>query len=101
MADIPSKIEIGVTTGAIRGSKKIHVATQTGSGIKVAMREIYLDPSCDDAPVLMCESSGRYTDDNVLNYISKGPSELLGAVNPRAKHLGRLRPSGSQPIRCS
>ena len=25
MADIPSKLEIGVTTGPIRGSKKIHV----------------------------------------------------------------------------
>ncbi len=76
MADIPSKVEIGVTTGAIRGSKKIHVATQTGSGIKVAMREIYLDPSCDDAPVRVYDSSGPYTDENVLIDISKGLAEL-------------------------
>jgi phosphomethylpyrimidine synthase len=76
MADIPTKTEIGVTTGPIRGSKKIHVATQTGSGIKVAMREIYLDPSCDDAPVRVYDSSGPYTDDNVLIDISKGLAEL-------------------------
>jgi phosphomethylpyrimidine synthase len=76
MADIPTKTEIGVTTGPIRGSKKIHVATQTGSGIKVAMREIYLDPSCDDAPVRVYDSSGPYTDDNVLIDINKGLAEL-------------------------
>jgi phosphomethylpyrimidine synthase len=72
----PTKTEIGVTTGSIRGSKKIHVATQTGSGIKVAMREIYLDPSCDDAPVRVYDSSGPYTDDNVLIDISKGLAEI-------------------------
>ena len=40
MADIHSRTEIGVTTGPIRGSRKIHVATKSGSGIRVAMREI-------------------------------------------------------------
>jgi phosphomethylpyrimidine synthase len=76
MADIPTKVEIGVTTGSIRGSKKIHVAAQSGSGIRVAMREIHLDPSCDDAPVRVYDTSGPYTDDNVLIDISKGLSEL-------------------------
>ena len=48
MADIDSRLDmtqaqpIGVTTGPIRGSRKIHVATQTGSGIRVA--------SVDDLP---------------------------------------------------
>ena len=77
MADIPARTEktgaeIGVTTGPIRGSKKIHVAAQTGSGIKVAMREIYLDPSCDDAPVRVYDTSGPYTDPNVLIDINAG-----------------------------
>jgi phosphomethylpyrimidine synthase len=76
MADIPTKTEIGVTTGPIRGSKKIHVAAQTGSGIRVAMREIYLDPSCDDAPIRVYDTSGPYTDENVLIDISKGLAEL-------------------------
>jgi phosphomethylpyrimidine synthase len=72
----PTKVEIGVTTGSIRGSKKIHVAAQSGSGIRVAMREIHLDPSCDDAPVRVYDTSGPYTDENVLIDISKGLSEL-------------------------
>ena len=78
MADIPTKTEIGVTTGPIRGSKKIHVAAKTGSGIKVAMREIYLDPSCDDAPVRVYDTSGPYTDDKVLDRHQQGPPR-----NPR------------------
>lgn len=45
MADIPAKTEIGVTTGPIRGSRKVHVPARTGSGIRVAMREIDLEPS--------------------------------------------------------
>ena len=41
MADINSKFEIGVTTGPIRGSTKVHVGP-----LRVAMREINLEPSC-------------------------------------------------------
>jgi phosphomethylpyrimidine synthase len=40
MADINSPVEIGVTTGPIRGSRKVYVGARTGSGIRVAMREI-------------------------------------------------------------
>jgi len=39
MADVPARTEIGVTTGPIRGSRKIHVGP-----LKVAMREITLEP---------------------------------------------------------
>ena len=38
MADINSKLEIGVTTGPIRGSRKVHVGPY-----RVAMREIDLE----------------------------------------------------------
>ncbi len=58
MADIPTKAEIGVTTGAIRGSKKIHVAAKTGSGIKVAMREIYLDLIATTPPSASMTAAG-------------------------------------------
>ena len=43
MADINSKFEIGVTTGPIRGSRKVHVGAKSGSGVRVAMREIQLE----------------------------------------------------------
>ncbi|MFZ2995646.1 phosphomethylpyrimidine synthase ThiC [Sphingobium sp.] len=57
MADIPARTEIGVTTGAIRGSRKIHVGP-----LKVAMREITLEPGSGEAPVRVYDTSGPYTD---------------------------------------
>ena len=71
MADIPTKTEIGVTTGAIRGSKKIYVGER-----KVAMREIYLEPSSGEPPVRVYDTSGPYTDNDVLIDISAGLAEL-------------------------
>ncbi|MGN6497260.1 MAG: phosphomethylpyrimidine synthase ThiC, partial [Tsuneonella sp.] len=57
MADINSKFDIGVTTGPIRGSRKIHVGP-----LKVAMREIDLEPSSGEPPVRVYDTSGPYTD---------------------------------------
>ena len=57
MADLNSKLEIGVTTGPIRGSRKIHVGP-----LKVAMREITLEPSANEPPVRVYDTSGPYTD---------------------------------------
>ena len=57
MADINSKLEIGVTTGPIRGSKKIYVGP-----LRVAMREIHLEPSSGEPPVRVYDTSGPYTD---------------------------------------
>ena len=60
MADINSKLEIGVTTGPIRGSRKVHVGARTGSGVRVAMREIDLEG--DEPSVRVYDTSGPYTD---------------------------------------
>ena len=57
MADIPARTEIGVTTGAIRGSRKIHVGP-----LQVAMRAIDLEPSCGEPPLNVYDTSGPYTD---------------------------------------
>ncbi|HEV2597813.1 phosphomethylpyrimidine synthase ThiC [Sphingopyxis sp.] len=80
MADIDSKFEntapIGVTTGPIRGSRKIHVAAQTGSGIRVAMREIDLDPHSGEPPVRVYDTSGPYTDVHATININAGLAEL-------------------------
>ncbi|OJY69573.1 MAG: phosphomethylpyrimidine synthase ThiC [Sphingobium sp. 66-54] len=62
MADIPAKAEIGVTTGPIRGSRKVHVAARSGSGIRVAMREIDLEPSSGEPSLRVYDTSGPYTD---------------------------------------
>ncbi|WP_066555318.1 phosphomethylpyrimidine synthase ThiC [Croceicoccus bisphenolivorans] len=67
MADINSKLEIGVTTGPIRGSKKIYVGNR-----RVAMREISLEPSSGEAPVRVYDTSGPYTDPDANIDISAG-----------------------------
>ncbi|WP_309621360.1 phosphomethylpyrimidine synthase ThiC [Novosphingobium sp.] len=71
MADINSKLEIGVTTGPIRGSTKVHVGP-----FKVAMREINLEPSCGEPPVRVYDTSGPYTDAAMQIDIAAGLPEL-------------------------
>ncbi|BDI61880.1 phosphomethylpyrimidine synthase ThiC [Qipengyuania nanhaisediminis] len=74
MADINSPVEIGVTTGPIRGSRKIHVGARTGSGVRVAMREIDLEGG--EAPVRVYDTSGPYTDPDVAIDINAGLAPL-------------------------
>jgi phosphomethylpyrimidine synthase len=67
MADSPAKTEIGVTTGPIRGSRKVHVGP-----LKVAMREIALEPSSGEPPVRVYDTSGPYSDPAVAIDIMAG-----------------------------
>lgn len=76
MADINSKLEIGVTTGPIRGSRKIHVESARFPGLTVAMREISLEPSSGEPPVRVYDTSGPYTDTNVIIDIAAGLPKL-------------------------
>lgn len=71
MADINSKLEIGVTTGPIRGSRKIHVGP-----FNVAMREIMLEASANEPPLRVYDTSGPYTDPAVTIDIAAGLAEL-------------------------
>lgn len=71
MADLPARTEIGVTTGPIRGSKKIHVGP-----LGVAMREIQLEPGSGEAPVRVYDTSGPYTDPNARIDIKAGLPSL-------------------------
>ena len=71
MADINSKLEIGVTTGPIRGSRKVHVGP-----LKVAMREIELEPSSGEPPVRVYDTSGPYTDSAATIDIAAGLPQL-------------------------
>jgi len=71
MADINSPLEIGVTTGPIRGSRKVHVGP-----LKVAMREIELEPSSGEPPVRVYDTSGPYTDTNATIDIQAGLPQL-------------------------
>ena len=71
MADINSKFDIGVTTGPIRGSRKVHVGA-----LGVAMREIDLEPSSGEPPLRVYDTSGPYTDRAATIDIRKGLPQL-------------------------
>jgi phosphomethylpyrimidine synthase len=72
MGDAPARTEQPrVTTGPIRGSRKIHVGPR-----RVAMREIHLEPSSGEAPVRVYDTSGPYTDPEALIDIKVGLPEL-------------------------
>jgi len=64
-------LEIGVTTGPIRGSKKVHVGP-----LGVKMREIHLEPGSGEPPVRVYDTSGPYTDPEATIDIAKGLTEL-------------------------
>jgi phosphomethylpyrimidine synthase len=60
-----------VTTGPIRGSRKIHVGP-----LKVAMRAIDQEPSSGEPPLNVYDTSGPYTDPATIIDINKGLTEL-------------------------
>ncbi|MCP8889733.1 phosphomethylpyrimidine synthase ThiC [Sphingomonas faeni] len=68
--------DIGVTTGPIRGSRKIHVAVPSSPDVRVAMREIVLDPSCSEPPLRVYDTSGPYTDPRAKIDINAGLPQL-------------------------
>ncbi|MEG8018624.1 phosphomethylpyrimidine synthase ThiC [Sphingomonas sp. LR55] len=79
MADFEARTptaDIGVTTGPIRGSRKIHVAVPTSPDVRVAMREIVLDPSCSEPPLRVYDTSGPYTDPRATIDINAGLPQL-------------------------
>jgi phosphomethylpyrimidine synthase len=84
MADVPARTEMpeaggftdrqvamNVTTGPIRGSKKVHVGP-----LKVAMREIHLEPGCGEPPVRVYDTSGPYSDPDARIDIMAGLPQL-------------------------
>ncbi|MBN2970479.1 phosphomethylpyrimidine synthase ThiC [Roseomonas aeriglobus] len=71
MADVPARTELKVTTGPIRGSRKIHVGP-----LNVAMRAIDLEPSSGEPPLNVYDTSGPYSDPNARIDIMAGLPQL-------------------------
>ena len=97
MADIPARTELplagsalNVTTGPIRGSRKIHVGER-----RVAMREIDLEPSSGEPPLRVYDCSGPYTDPAATIDIMAGLPELrrdwIRSRGPALPRRGRIR----------
>ena len=73
MGDAPARTELKVTTGPIRGSRKIFVEK---NGVRVAMRQVELEPSSGEPPVTLYDTSGPYTDPEARIDIMAGLPEL-------------------------
>jgi phosphomethylpyrimidine synthase len=69
MPDVPVRAELKVTSGPIRGSRKIYIDG-------VAMRAVDLEPSSGEPPVALYDTSGPYTDPKQRIDIMAGLPEL-------------------------
>lgn len=107
MADIPARTEMRVTTGPIRGSRKVHVGPH-----RVAMREIDLEPTSGEPPLRVYDTSGPYTDPAAAIDImaglpalrsawieGRGDVERYDARPVRPEDNGRLGPDRSGGVR--
>ena len=72
MADINPRFDLPVTTGALPGSSKIHIAGTQFPDLRVAMREVALEPSANEPPVRIYDTSGPYTDASAAIDIAAG-----------------------------
>ena len=61
-----------ITTGNLPASKKIYIKGKLYKNISVPMREISLHPTAGEDPVVVYDSSGPYTDNNINTDINIG-----------------------------
>jgi phosphomethylpyrimidine synthase len=65
-----------VSTGPLPASRKLHLPGKIHPDIRVAIREIALDPSANEKPVRVYDSSGPYTDPEASIDITRGLPKL-------------------------
>ncbi|MDH4441943.1 MAG: phosphomethylpyrimidine synthase ThiC [Rhizobium sp.] len=68
----PNLIRPEVTTGPLPASTKIFLPGDIHPEIRVPMRQIALHPTAGEAPVIVYDSSGPYTDTNATTAIDQG-----------------------------
>lgn len=109
-----------VTTGPVAGSRKVYSTPEAAPDLRVPLREIALDPSANESPVVVYDPSGVYTDDNAAIDVEKGlkrtrldwvkerggveeyqgrPIKPVDNGNVSGKHLARGFPNTPMPLR--
>jgi len=89
--------DIVITTGPIPGSKKTYVTGGKDGALRVPFREVALEPSANEPPVRLYDTSGPYTDEDVKIDVYKGlpalRSEWIKARGDVEEYVGRdVRP---------
>jgi phosphomethylpyrimidine synthase len=99
-----SRSELGIVTGPLPASRKIHVPGERHPDLRVAMREVALSPSAGEPPLRIYDSSGPYTDGGAAIDIQAGlPPLRAGWIAARGDveaYEGRRvepRDNGRQP----
>jgi phosphomethylpyrimidine synthase len=83
-----------VTTGPIAGSVKIHVHPDGHPGIAVPFREIALSPGSGEPPFRLYDTSGPYTDSQIVIDVAKGaPAVRAGWIAGRGFDEPAPRPT--------
>ncbi len=93
---IPKPFE--VTTGPLPASRKVHVAGERHQDIRVAMREVALDPSAGEPPVRLYDPSGPYTDPAAQIDIAAGLPRLREAWIEGRGDVERYEGRDVQPV---
>ena len=109
-----------VTTGPIKGSKKIYSTPEAAVDVRVPLKEIALHPSAKEEPVRVYDTSGPYTDESAKIDVEKGLPRARAAWvkerggieeyegralkpvdngNATGKHLARAFPNTPKPMR--
>ena len=100
MADIPAlsevegpaRTELKVTTGPIRGSRKIYVGER-----RVAMREVDLEPTSGEPPLRVYDCSGPYTDPGRAHRHHGRPRRSPPRLDPRPRRRRGGAPARGPP----
>ena len=86
-------VSLPVTSEPLRASRKIHRPGTLHPQIRVPMREIALHPSANEAPLIVYDASGPYTDPSAHIDISRGLPRLreswITARNDVEQYEGR------------
>jgi phosphomethylpyrimidine synthase len=77
--NIQQKPSFQVTTGSIPGSRKVYVAGERHTDLRVPFREVALHPSSGEPPVRLYDPSGPYTDETAKIDIHKGAQRTRDA----------------------
>ncbi|MBL8570768.1 MAG: phosphomethylpyrimidine synthase ThiC [Phreatobacter sp.] len=112
-------IKAAVTTGALPASRKVFATPDSAPYIRVPLREIVLTEGSGEPPLPVYDTSGPYTDPNVVIDVEKGLSRVRQAwvierggveayegreIKPEdngnaGRHLARAFPVANQPLR--
>ena len=79
-----------VTTGPVAGSHKVYSAVPGHAGIAVPFREIPLDPTAQEPPFRLYDTSGPYTDDTATIDLAAGLPRVREAWLARRGFTGSV-----------